>query len=146
MIYLLKKGKCEVFMDNQGKRTQQIRGINLKLLMKLFIGGIVVLLVVSTIIYSGPLSFTQSIWESDIEQRWRMFGALSRRITGMSLDEVQEILGSPYNVGRSGRLFAISYPLPRLGQEWQHIIIIFNENGAVERVLRGNPLHFGLGG
>ena len=133
-------------VESKDKITQQSKATKFfKLLVKLFIASIV-LVIISVIIYSGPLPFNQQRWEAYREQRYRMLGSVSRRISGLSLDDVQEILGSPYLIGYRSNRLSISYSSPRPGQQWLHIIIIFNEDGVVESVWRGNPAHFSLGG
>ena len=134
-------------MESQDKAVQQSQGAKfLKYLRILFIAGIALVLIL-VLIFLAPLPFIHTMWNTNIGQRWRMSGAVSCQITGLSQDEVQEILGPPQHVGGSigGRL-AISYPSPRPGQEWLHIIIFFNEDGVAQSVSSGNPAHFGLGG
>ena len=100
-------------MEIQDKITQQSKAAKLfKLLGKLFIGSIV-LVIISVIVFLGPLPFIQPVWEANLEQRWRMLGSISRRISGLSLDEVQEILGSSYLSGHQSSGLRISYPTPR---------------------------------
>jgi len=135
-------------MENSNKETQQDKGKRngcLAVLAKMFVAGIAVVVILAAV-FIMPLPFSRTMWDSNDDVRWRMYGSVSRRVIGLSFDEVQEILGTPLNLGfNSGRL-SISYPLPRPGQQWMNIIIIFNEDGVVESVWSGNPAHFGLGG
>ncbi|MCL2356224.1 MAG: outer membrane protein assembly factor BamE [Defluviitaleaceae bacterium] len=75
-------------------------------------------------------------------------GAPSRRIPGMSREEVQRKLGaptlvsfdSPFDSSRSGT--TVSYRM----RGWRHLIIEFDENDIATWVGVGNPAHVGLGG
>jgi len=131
-------------MENQDKTTRQSKGSKvLKLLGKLLIRGIA-LAIILAMAFLSPLPFIRPMWQADIA-RWRMHGAVSRRVIGLSEYEVRAMLGAPPFSGRSNGQRAFSYPL-RFPARWMHLIIIFSSHGTVESVWRGNPAHFGLGG
>lgn len=130
-------------MENSNRETRRgKRNGFLAVLTKVFVGGIAIV-VILTAIFIMPLPFNRTLWNASDGVRWRMHSSVSRRVVGLSLDEVQEMLGTPQVIGghSPGRL-GISYPTPLPGQQWRHIIIYFNEYDAVESVWTGNPAHF----
>jgi len=127
-------------MENQNESPLQSE------LLKILIGGIIgIVVIILPIVLLAPLPFIRPMWEANI-LRWRMYEAVSNQIIGMSQDEVHEMLGVPQIIGRDSGGRDIAYSLNSPGQRWRHMLIFINEDGMVERVRTGNPIHSGFFG
>lgn len=128
-------------MENSNNKTQQGKRKGcLSVLSKVFVGGIAVVVILA-VVFIMPLPFNRTLWRVSDGVRWRMEASVSRQISGMSRDEVIQMLGTPQH--SSSRESTIAYSA---GLGWRHFVITFDSNYIVRDTSFSNPAHFGLGG